>query len=529
MKLRKNISLIALIILALYNVIIFLIPSVKNTTFWVAYGFTNMSILITGLVALAAMEKQDIKKKFYNIPTVYISFLYVILQIITGFIEIYNPINYRYSILVNTVLLGIAIIVLAIINSGKKEIERVDEKVKEKVLFIKEAQTDVELFINKIDDENTKKELNLLTDTIKYSDPMSHSKLAYVENQINIKIKQMLQIENDNEAIKQICNELQQLFAERNKKAKLYKNEPDIGNEDQKPINFKIIISIIVIILVLIGLGITLYFTIIIPNKQYTNAIKLYENKNYLQAQDAFDKLGDYKDSQEKKTEVVYTYATELFDKKEYLNAVNEFNKIPDYKDSNAKIQEANYQYANELLENKKYTDSAEIFLKLNDYKDSKEKVIEIYNLFGESDVVYFGKYNGNPIAWQILETKEHQVLLISKDVIDEMAYNTEFKTVEWENSSIRKWLNDEFYNNFDENEKEKIILNSEDKIFLLSDRDFKNYKKIKNSNKSWWLVTNGDENTKAMYIKENGTIDSKGDVVIKLHGVRPVIWLNLD
>ena len=35
---------------------------------------------------------------------------------------------------------------------------------------------------------------------------------------------------------------------------------------------------------------------------------------------------------------------------------------------------------------------------------------------------------------------EKHMALYI-KDVIDEIAYNTEYKAVNWENSSIRKWL----------------------------------------------------------------------------------------
>ena len=45
----------------------------------------------------------------------------------------------------------------------------------------------------------------------------------------------------------------------------------------------------------------------------------------------------------------------------------------------------------------------------------------------------------------------------------------------------------------------------------------------------SWWIKENGDEETKAMYVTENGTLNETGDIVTKLHGVRPCIWLNLN
>ena len=50
---------------------------------------------------------------------------------------------------------------------------------------------------------------------------MSHSALATVENQIMAKANILIQTVDSNEDIKQVCSELQQLFAERNRKAKI--------------------------------------------------------------------------------------------------------------------------------------------------------------------------------------------------------------------------------------------------------------------------------------------------------------------
>ena len=530
-KLRKQITLISLISFVIYNIIIFLIPSIKSTTFWVACIFSNLSIIITSLVILGALDEQGIKKKFNSMPIVYVALTYVILQLIIGMVEIYHPINYRYSILINVILLGFCIIGLLIVNAGKKEIERVNEKVEEKVFFIKELQADIETFVDKITDENTKEELNLLVDTIKYSDPMSHSQLSSLENQIVIKVKNLTQTLDNNENVKQICGELQQLFAERNRKAKIYKNQPEQTMDKEKPLNFKLIIAVILSIVVLIVVAVTLYFTIIIPNKQYYEAMSLYNNKQYIQAKEAFEKLGDYKDSQEKQKQVMYVYAIELFNKQDYENAEKEFERLGDYSDSKDKKNQVIYQKATELLNNKEYSEAAKEFFKLDNYKDAKDKVIEIYNLFGEEDVIYFGTYNGQPIAWQILETKENKVLLITKEPIDEMAYNTEYKAIDWNNSSIRKWLNEDFYNSFNAKEKDRILKNTNetDNVFLLSDKNVEEYTKLKKVNTSWWISTNGDETTKAMFVTENGIVNTTGDIVTKLHGVRPAIWLNLD
>ena len=530
MESRKRIVIISLIILAVYNVIAFLIPSVKNITFWSAYIFSSLSIIISSLVILSALDEEGIKNKFKNMPTVYVAITYLIIQLIMGFVEIYSPINYRMSILINIVILGISIITLSGVNAGKKEIQRVEEKVKEKVFFIKDLQADIEIFENKIENLETKKEINMLVETIRFSDPMTHSKLATIENQINIKAQTLMQ-EKDNNEIKKLCSEMQQLFAERNKKAKLYKSEPEPKLEEKNPINFKAIISVIITVIVLICIAVTVYFTVIIPNKEYNEAEKLLNNKEYTQAEKAFRALGDYKDSKEKLKEISYIYGTELLDKKDYSKAEKEFDKILDYKDSKDKRLEAIYKNAEELLKNKEYSKAVEEYSKLDDYKDAKEKLVQIYNLFGEKDVIYFGKYKGTPIGWKILDRIGNQVLLITTEPMDEMAYNTEYKKVDWESSTIRKWLNEDFYNTFDEKDRQRIIKDNgeKDNVFLLIRPDIKKYKNLNTTSMSWWIKENGDEETKAMYVTENGTLNETGDIVTKLHGVRPCIWLNLN
>ena len=67
--------------------------------------------------------------------------------------------------------------------------------------------------------------LKELADTIQYSDPMSSPQLAAIENKIDVKATDLSQAveKSEGDAIKALCNELQQLFAERNRKCKILK------------------------------------------------------------------------------------------------------------------------------------------------------------------------------------------------------------------------------------------------------------------------------------------------------------------
>lgn len=83
-------------------------------------------------------------------------------------------------------------------------------------------------------------------------------------------------------------------------------------------------------------------------------------------------------------------------------------------------------------------------------------------------DIITFGKYeqdadtgNGKEeIEWRVLDIEEDRVLLISEYALDCKQYNTEYEDSTWETCSLRKWMNDYFYNEaFSSEEKEKIPL----------------------------------------------------------------------
>lgn len=79
---------------------------------------------------------------------------------------------------------------------------------------------------------------------------------------------------------------------------------------------------------------------------------------------------------------------------------------------------------------------------------------------------VKFGTYeqdnnldNGKePIEWEVLAVDGDNVLLISRYILDCVPYNEEKMNVTWETSSLRRWLNSDFYNiAFSSKEQERI------------------------------------------------------------------------
>ncbi len=110
---------------------------------------------------------------------------------------------------------------------------------------------------------------------------------------------------------------------------------------------------------------------------KYDYAASLEEKKDFDVAKEVYKSLGDFKDSKAKVESCYYNDALQLLDKGDYDNALAIFVSIPDYADSKARIDECNYQKALLLLEAKDYAGAIDLLTSLEDYSDAKTKINE--------------------------------------------------------------------------------------------------------------------------------------------------------
>jgi hypothetical protein len=201
---------------------------------------------------------------------------------------------------------------------------------------------------------------------------------------------------------------------------------------------------------------------------------------------------------------------------------------------------------------------------------------------FNIGSTLSFGGFN-----WRILDIKNNMALIITENIIDQRSYHNAYKDITWAECSLRKYLNGDFYNSFNENDRSRIIPamiknldnqwhgskggeDTEDKIFLLSieevacqyfgDSSSKLYnpnkkqrywleRKDENNSKRvarltpdkggiwwWWLRSPGRVNVRAAYIHGDGNIGLQGNNILKGNasdgwctgGVRPALWLKI-
>lgn len=99
-------------------------------------------------------------------------------------------------------------------------------------------------------------------------------------------------------------------------------------------------------------------------------------------------------------------------------------------------------------------------------------------NSYSVGEILRLGRYeqdgqksNGSEaIEWIVLDVKEDELLIISRYVLECMAFHNSAEDVIWESSNVRAWLNDSFFNEaFTETEKSWVMETTiENKDFYL-------------------------------------------------------------
>ena len=191
-------------------------------------------------------------------------------------------------------------------------------------------------------------------------------------------------------------------------------------------------------------------------------------------------------------------------------------------------------------------------------------------------DIIRFGRYPQSKdgkllgIKWEVLDVRENSALLLSRYALDVKPFHEAYTDVTWESCTLRRWLNDEFFNAaFSVNEKSRILTScvaadrnpnhntdpgndTRDSVFLLSCGEALKYfsgdvaRKCMPAeyatargtvpfNRSlgrdgacwWWLRSPGSSRALAASVRNDGSI--RGDIVNSGgNAVRPAIWIRL-
>ncbi|MCC8111507.1 MAG: DUF6273 domain-containing protein [Ruminococcus sp.] len=161
-------------------------------------------------------------------------------------------------------------------------------------------------------------------------------------------------------------------------------------------------------------------------------------------------------------------------------------------------------------------------------------------------DKILFGGYE-----WLVLKKYDDHMLVILEDVLEqERPYHVKREFITWEECTLRKWLNEDFYNTFTPEEQARILEthlenpndvdwhreggnDTDDKIFLLSLNEVEEYmtKSERNDENWWWVRSSGNcqyGEMKFYHINGKSVVGRFEYDIAREHGVRPSMNLKL-
>ncbi len=215
----------------------------------------------------------------------------------------------------------------------------------------------------------------------------------------------------------------------------------------------------------------------------YSNAEEYLSDGNYSAAYELFSSLGSYSDSAGRAAESRYLYAKALLESGNDTEARSILTELGDYKDSAELLNRSWLSYACERIDAGYKRDAYEILMRVEDYAPAREYIASLRNeiLSGAdwSNLFYFGRYyyfdstDVNKVVWRVLKTDGDMALVVSENALDYLPFD-ENGGSEWAESSLRSWLNGEFYESAFSDDEKALIMSAgngvvTDKVFLLN------------------------------------------------------------
>lgn len=216
------------VVLVVYNVLAFALPFPKTAVFAVSYLFSMIAILAQIYVIRTAFYRgEGVKSKFYGFPIAKVGVIYLAIQLIGGlvFMALGLAVPVWLPLVLYVVLLGIAVAGFVAVDAARDEVVRQEVKLEKNVSRMREFQAKGQALVTLNKVPEAARPLEKLAENLRFSDPVSNEALAEIEDRLAECLAQ-LQSEvsaQKKEQILSLCQQAEQVLAERNQLCKLSK------------------------------------------------------------------------------------------------------------------------------------------------------------------------------------------------------------------------------------------------------------------------------------------------------------------
>ena len=205
--------------LVVFNVVSFTVAlntgKELNASFFIGYGAVTAAFIGQLLCAYFAFRADSLKKFFYNVSLISLSYGGLVAMLVLGSLTMLIPDTFSFvGIIACAVVLAAYIITVA---KAKLAIEAVEQ-------FIRLLTADAESLKGHAADDNARQACEKVYEAVRYSDPVSNPLLSGIESDISVKFSAFSDsVKNKADNSRQLAEELCRLISERNAKVKALK------------------------------------------------------------------------------------------------------------------------------------------------------------------------------------------------------------------------------------------------------------------------------------------------------------------
>ena len=226
-------SIVWLLCLAVFNVIAFVTPnkigelSKFSGSFWIGYIFITVAFLGQLVCAFFAFRAKDLKKFFYRLPLISVSYGGLVAMLIVGSVFMAIPTLPEWvAIIVCVIIIAFNLIAIIKATAAADIVSGIDDKINNKTAFIKSLTADAQSLISSAKSDELRVEAKKVYEAIRYSDPISNDSLSELDSQIKRQFTAFSDAvkSEDTEFAKETSIVLVELLEKRNVNGKRLKN-----------------------------------------------------------------------------------------------------------------------------------------------------------------------------------------------------------------------------------------------------------------------------------------------------------------
>lgn len=231
-KLFRSYLVIWAILLALFNVITFAVPTWNGlekytASFWVGYGFIMFALVGQLACAWFALGKSDNSRKlFYHFSLLTVSRTGLLATFVCGgACMLVSLLPWWVGVILCATVLAFTAIAVVKANTAAELACAIDDTVKTNTFFVKSLTADAQSLLARAGSAELGAACKKVYEAVRYSDPVSHRSLASVEGEITLRFAALADAvkTGDVSVASALADELVILLRERNNKCKISK------------------------------------------------------------------------------------------------------------------------------------------------------------------------------------------------------------------------------------------------------------------------------------------------------------------